>query len=433
MNESLFARRLGHQFFSSLPIFFLTINFAFSATEIPTDWIDPDTGHRIIRLSKEDGSESLYFHQNAFTADGDKMVMVTPGGISTVNLKTREIELVVPGVARSTNVTHGIIVGRKSRQVYYVKRDAASNTVACVTHLDTHVTREIGKIPGRPSSLLAVNSDETLLGGGIVEESASLPTNSILRARSGEGKGAWMQRRLDARLPMRLFTINIKTGKVNTFAESTDWLNHVQFSPSDPKLMMFCHEGPWHLVDRTWTIRTDGSDLKKIHPRTMEREIEGHEFFSWDGKWIWYDLQTPRGEDFWLGGYEIATGARKWYHLQRDEWSVHYNVSPDGKLFAGDGGHEGSVAHAKDGKWIYLFRPEEIYLNEGATPEHNSKLIEPGVFHSEKLVNMSKHDYALEPNVNFTPDGKWIVFRSNMFGPSHVFMVEVAKAEPVRQ
>ena len=41
---------------------------------------------------------------------------------------------------------------------------------------------------------------------------------------------------------------------------------------------------------------------------------------------------------------------------------------------------------------------------------------------------MSRHQYALEPNVNFTPDMKWIVFRSNMFGPSYVFEVEVAKA-----
>jgi oligogalacturonide lyase len=41
---------------------------------------------------------------------------------------------------------------------------------------------------------------------------------------------------------------------------------------------------------------------------------------------------------------------------------------------------------------------------------------------------MSKHDYRLEPNVSFTPDAKFIVFRSNMFGPTYVFAVEVAKA-----
>jgi oligogalacturonide lyase len=55
-------------------------------------------------------------------------------------------------------------------------------------------------------------------------------------------------------------------------------------------------------------------------------------------------------------------------------------------------------------------------------------LIQPGTLETVRLVNMSDHQYALEPNTNFTPDMKWIVFRSNMFGPSYVFEVEVAKA-----
>jgi hypothetical protein len=59
---------------------------------------------------------------------------------------------------------------------------------------------------------------------------------------------------------------------------------------------MFCHEGPWHKVDRIWTIRTDGSGLTKIHTRTMNMEIAVHEFFSADGKTIWYDLQTAKSQ-----------------------------------------------------------------------------------------------------------------------------------------
>ena len=42
-------------------------------------------------------------------------------------------------------------------------------------------------------------------------------------------------------------------------------------------------------------------------------------------------------------------------------------------------------------------------------------------------MNLAKHDYKLEPNVTFSPDMKWVVFRSNMFGPTHVFAVEIAK------
>jgi oligogalacturonide lyase len=58
------------------------------------------------------------------------------------------------------------------------------------------------------------------------------------------------------------------------------------------------------------------------------------------------------------------------------------------------------------------------------------KLIQSGWLEAEKLVNLAKHNYSLEPNCQFTPDGKWIVFRSNLFGLPHVFMVEVAKAKP---
>jgi oligogalacturonide lyase len=50
------------------------------------------------------------------------------------------------------------------------------------------------------------------------------------------------------------------------------------------------------------------------------------------------------------------------------------------------------------------------------------------VLHSQRLVNMAAHQYELEPNATFTPDGKWVVFRSNMHGASQVYAVEVAKA-----
>jgi oligogalacturonide lyase len=177
-------------------------------------------------------------------------------------------------------------------------------------------------------------------------------------------------------------------------------------------------------VDRIWTIRTDGSRLTKIHTRTMAMEIFGHEFWSHDGSTIWYDLQTPRGEVFWLAGYNVETGRRTWYHLDRDEWSIHFNVTRDAKLFCGDGGDPGQVAHAKNGQWIYLFRAEPE-ANRGI---EDASFVNPGVFRAEKLVNMAKHNYRLEPNVSFSPDEKWVIFRSNMFGETYAFAVEVEKS-----
>jgi oligogalacturonide lyase len=387
-----------------------------SNAEPPTSWIDPDTGHRIVRLTREPGSASLYFNQNGYTANGQEMVYTTPEGISVLDLSTHAARPVVKGKVRI------VVTGRKTQNVYYLKDGALFST-----DVDSGVTRQIAKLPPR-GSVSTVNADESLLAGTYIEgEAPDYNANRPAQPQTLEqpiSKGQMMEQRLAAHLPMGLFTIDTKTGEVKTILKSTDWLNHLEFSPTDPALLMFCHEGPWHKVDRIWNMRSDGSHIVKVHTRTMAMEIAGHEFWSADGKTIWYDLQTPRGEVFWLAGYDVTSGERTWYHLQRNEWSIHFNVTRDGKLFTGDGGDEGQVAHAPDGKWIYLFRPE-LFSNRGI---QDKNFVNPGVFHAERLVNMSKHRYRLEPNVSFTPDQKWVVFRSNMFGPTYAFAVEVAKA-----
>lgn len=401
----------------------------------PREWIDPETGHRVIRLSDEPGSASLYFHQNPYTPDGKKVLITVPNGLATVDLKTRKIERIVEG---RVNV---IIAGHKTGNIYYVKQG-----VVYATDPNTKQTREVAKLPQQPEGtsigVNTVNADETLLAGTITTgrppdpQQPQTPSDRNAPNSRGQagadnyaGKGDMMERRLAARLPMQMFTLNIKTGELKTILRSTDWLNHLQFSPTDPNMLLFCHEGPWHKVDRTWIIRADGTGMTKLHNRTMNMEIEGHEWWSADGKNVWYDLQTPKSQVFWVAGYNLETGSRMWYNLPIEEWSVHFNSSPDGKLFAGDGGGPNSVARGHNGQWIYLFRPEE-------RPDWNSpdlpdaaKMIKTGHFKTEKLVNLAKHDYRLEPNVTFTPDMKWIVFRSNMFGPTHVFAVEIEKAQ----
>jgi oligogalacturonide lyase len=394
-----------------LVVFLFFARVALAADEPPKAWVDPATHHRVVRLSDQPGTASLYFHQNAYTPDGTKLLVTTPDGLSTIDLGTRKIEPVVTGHVRV------IVTGRKTGDIYFMDGDDV-----CVISLASKERRTIGKLPAG-GSVYTVNADETLLAGTITHAPAGTPATAPIS--TGQRKAARIDERFNLHLPMELFVMDAHTGDVRTFHPSRDWLNHLQFSPTDPQLLLFCHEGPWHQVDRTWLIHADGTALTQVHHRTMLMEIEGHEFFGGDGKTVWYDLQTPRGEDFWLGGYEIASGVRTWYHLQRDEWSVHFNVSPDGKLFAGDGGGEGMVAHAKNGKWIYLFRPELIADRSTHTDPSQPPLIRPGVFHAERLVDMSRHDYSLEPNVTFTPDQKWIVFRSNMFGPTHVFAVSV--------
>ena len=46
-----------------------------TATPLPRDWVDPETGHRIIRLSPDEGASSLYFHQHTYSPEGDRIIL----------------------------------------------------------------------------------------------------------------------------------------------------------------------------------------------------------------------------------------------------------------------------------------------------------------------------------------------------------------------
>lgn len=440
------------KFLSILGLSILAPSLVFAQT-LPTSWVDKDTGHRVIRLSDEPGSSGFYFNVNAYTPDGKQMVYTAPDGIHALDMASLKTRLVVANTPPPADAAPGtpaalrggmrtIVVGRKTNSVFFSKTDPD-------THLNTIYkadvyTGEVTKLVTLPprASVATINADETL-GVGTYDENETdaakeygnnrpQPAAAGKAAQAGnlvqpEGKGEMMERRLASRIPVVLYTVNLNTGKVTVLLHSTDWIGHMLFSPVDPTLLMYCHEGPWQKVDRIWMIHADGTHNELIHKRTMAMEIAGHEFWGLDGKTIWYDWQYPKGEDFFLAGYNLETHKRTAYHMQRNEWSIHFNLILGETLFTGDGGDPGQVAKAPDGEWIELFHPQ--LMSFGSDVLNTPDFWQPGVFHSERLVNMSHHNYRLEPNVRFSPDKKLVIFTSNMFGRSYVFGVEVVKAD----
>jgi hypothetical protein len=208
------------------------------ADDPPREWIEA-TGHRVVRLSDQPGTASLYFHQNPYTATGDKMVVSTPQGLATIALATREIKPLVEGRIGS------LVVGRKTRTAYYMKSGAVY-----ATNVDTGATRTIledARIRG--GSGFGLSADETLLAGSFVKgdaaaappRSTSAPPTAALGAvaRSAEAappnplatpppQESSLEARWAQRLPMAIYTIDIKSGALKIVYESNDWLNHVQ-------------------------------------------------------------------------------------------------------------------------------------------------------------------------------------------------------------
>ncbi|MEI6465958.1 MAG: oligogalacturonate lyase family protein [Verrucomicrobiota bacterium] len=426
------------RFLATLALLGLSAFAAESTAPLPADWIDPQTGHRVIRLSPDTGGSSLYFHQRSYTPEGDKLVIRTREGLVAVDLKTLGVsppaqELILANAAP-------IATAWRTREAYFFSRD--ENALKAV-HLDSKAVRLVVKLPPQVrGGQFALNCDESLLVAiGPDPDGKTIPRQPPVAGRGGTLEAQWA-----AGTPKMIFTVNVKTGEMKVIHRENDWTNHLQCSPTDPQQILFCHEGPWHFNDRTWTVRADGGPARLLHERTMNMEIEGHEFFGPDGKTVWYDLQTPRSTVFWLANVNLETGARTWYNLKREEWSVHYNVSPDGKLFAGDGGGRGSVAAQSpdgetltppgNGQWMYLFRPVRV---RGSSYRDQKPLIDIGYLKSERLVDMSQHDYSkdrgVEPNLTFTPDGKWLVFSGNFHSPrtggkavTHTYAVEIAPA-----
>jgi len=373
-----------------------------SVFPMPNSWIDKDTGHKLVRLSIVEGNnQSFYFHNNPFLTnkDGDLMAFYnnTPAGnqLYSVNLKTLENK---PLTNRSK--IGGEIFAPKRGELFFQRKDSVF-----ATSIITQKTRLVYVFPADfKGNISTINADENILAGNHKEGETE---REILK--NFPDKKDFFDRIFDAKIPNTLFTINIQTGELKQIHKENTWLGHIQFVPQNPNMLMFCHEGPWHKVDRMWTIDIKTLAVKLMHKRSIDMEIAGHEFPSWDGKTIWFDLQIPRGQTFYLAGTNIESGEQKRYQMERNEWSIHFNISPDQTIFAGDGGDPGQVAKAKDGQWIYLFRPDGDKLK------------------SEKLVNMKHHGYKFEPNVHFSPDGKWVIFRANFEGRNQVYAVEIAK------
>ncbi len=378
------------------------------------EWIDKSTGHRGVLLSRREGASwGFYFHQNPFTESGDKMAFM--GAMDkgrcafTIDLKSREIRQV-------TSVdTNFEVVAPKGRVLYYISGDSVLST-----QLDSLETREVAKIPhhytfGRG---LSVNGDETVLAGCycLGEEKYY---------QSGMPRDEWIKAIWKAKLPNAIYTIDIATGRINEFYHENEWLGHVQFSPTAPTLIEFCHEGPGHELDRMWMIRSDGTGLRKAYEKKCRQELNTHEFWTPDGSKIWSDFQTPCAlakalpffyaltfPRFHLASVDARTLEMKRFPVKMRHASRHFNISPDETMFCGDG-EGGRFCLCPSRKWIFLYR------------------IDGDKLRVSKLCSMAGHNWKTgpEPNVHFTPDGKWIVFQSDVTGVSQVYAVEVARSQ----
>ena len=118
------------------------------------DWVDPDTGHRIVRLTDEVGGSTLYFHDNAFSPEGDKLMFNTANGMAVVDVaKIGSADAAPQIVARG----RGGYFARRSREIYFTSAEGrGADTPVSAVNVDTKQIREVAHARG------LINADETL-------------------------------------------------------------------------------------------------------------------------------------------------------------------------------------------------------------------------------------------------------------------------------
>src|SRR4051794_21180099 len=91
--------------------------------KMPHEWIDKDTHHKVIRLTRKEGANgSFYFHNNPFV--GNRMVFYSTDKngkqIYTVDLTSLQIQQ----ITNQPSPVNGEIVGAKKKEVFYQVRDS---------------------------------------------------------------------------------------------------------------------------------------------------------------------------------------------------------------------------------------------------------------------------------------------------------------------
>jgi oligogalacturonide lyase len=202
-----------------------------------------------------------------------------------------------------------------------------------------------------------------------------------------------------------LVVADAATGESEEVTHSRDWYTHTQWSPTDPELISFAHEGNWLQVRRMWLIRANGHGLRQGVQTRKGLEGLGHEFFTPDGSAMWGHGYRPP-EPYTGGPREFNRYSRFIFRQSLGdpddyrEWpeekvSRHWNVGENEDWILGDGTHEPEYDSAAIWRaWVDL----------------DSDALE-----FEPIASTEGHDDVPESSAQISPDWRWVVWTSRQF------------------
>jgi len=367
---------------------------------------DRISGVKVRRLTHWKGhSTHPYFTEDGWYDNNTKMLFLSDRhnvkNVFNIDIVSGEINRLTDMPKGGSDISCPLSVNKRLNEIYY-QYDGKIYALS----LETLETRPIYTIPaGFKFGGARVMADGKYVIGSLGEDMSKKVVQNLSAGYVG------MKETFEAKPDTRILRINVETGESDEIWQEYAWVGHINPSPTQPNLLTFCHEGPWHLVDnRIWVLDTNTGKAHKIRERKQDFELIGHEYWLADGIHIGYQVHSPQTQT-----NDNASG-ESWFGFVKYDNTGEFEPT-NIKVPRETPDH----VHSNDTNFVVCDSGRAIkgYKFDGQQ------------FSGPRIICM--HDGSFfwgghHPHPRITSDGKHVVYNSTNLGYCNIFMAEIPEA-----
>ena len=365
-------------------------------------WTDEHTARRVRQLTDlPDGAALPYFRLAKHVPDGSMLIHARheKGGLMTLEPETGRLRPLPLGLE-----AHYLrLRASDGRLWYYTGSDRSIWSIDLPAGRPELVMRLPADAPGFVADMTCDGRVALLLEQDHDLKEYPIPTTKdvatfwryINRPRSG-----------------RIWAVEAETGALGKLVETEGVCpSHVEASPADPTLVRYCLDMYDAYGQRVWTVRTDGTQHRKIRPQAYG-ELVTHEFWWPDPSRIGYTYQDRRGDETlserpWAEysprpthlGLADLDGNEVYLSEPLNCYHTHLYCSRDGRWISG----EGTDGHSY--VWAAPFSPDAGRIEMTALATVHTPYVP---FRGQGV------------NCDFSADGRWLLYTDTVAGRHQV-------------
>lgn len=249
---------------------------------------DEKTGLEVTQLTQGDSNNYIfYFTDNSFTSGDREIYFMSDRASAAPEIyNIFKMDLDTGRIIQLTDEPRGIDIHYHtktpdSEMVVYVAGNQLKKLVTKTGQCEALYQEKAGILLGAPF----ISPNKRYVG---------VPRNENVNISRGANYGGFKETMFATKKGW-ITLVDLHTGQATDVYEDTHWLGHFQFAPDDSTVAIFCHEGPWNLVQqRIWLLDMVQRTVRPCFRQT-EDDCVGHEFWTRDGL-IFFDNRR-RGHD----------------------------------------------------------------------------------------------------------------------------------------